>query len=242
MNNKSNLTTSAASEGHDVRIPDLLPAPPPPSIALQLANLARVPPEQQEQFFDYVHFAVALVWMRDRRALGTPAGAALVRVAKAARTLHKEFGKLDPLDRKRVERLWRRTPPYKDWLRDLRETVFRLAHLFGSAVGMSAPRATGVAVPSHQKTDRWRTHKDVIFLDFVRRLRSGVRDFGGELTLDHNSEKGTLVDALHILRPLLPKGVVPNKLPMGTLKKIKADSILDAPFAEIDFYSPEPSP
>jgi len=51
-----------------------------------------------------------------------------------------------------------------------------------------------------------------------------------------------LVDALHILRPLLPKGVVPNKLPMGTLKKIKADSILDAPFAEINFYSPEPSP
>ena len=165
----------------------------------------------------------------------------MVRVAKAARTLHQEFGKLDPVDRKWVERLLRRTFRYNEWLRDLPETVSRLAHLFSSAAGMSAPRATGVAAPPHQKSGRWRTRKDVMFLDFVRRLRYVVKECDGELTLDQNFDKGTLLDALHILRPHLPKGVVPNRLPVGTLKKIKADSILDAPSAEIDFYSPEPS-
>jgi hypothetical protein len=242
MNGGPNSNTSAAAEEEDIRIPDLLPPPLPPSEALRLADLAHVPTERHEQFFDYVHWTVALVWMRDRRAVGTSAGAALVRVAKAARTLHKELSKLDPVDRKWVERLWRRTPWYKDWLRDFPEAVFRLAHLFSSAVGMSPPRVTGVAASPYQKSDRWRTRKDVMFLDFVRRLRLVVSESGGELTLDQNYEKGTLLDALHILRPHLPNGVVPEKLPFGTLKKIKANSILDAPLAEIDFFSPEQSP
>jgi hypothetical protein len=214
----------------------------PTDVALRLADLAHVPPEQREQFFDLVHWTVALAWMRDRRALGTTAGAALVRVAEAARTLHQELGKLDPIDRNWIERLWRRTPWYKDWLLDVPETVFRVAHMLSSAAGMSPPRATGVAAPPHQKSDRDRTRKDVMFLDFVRRLKLVVSESGGELALDQNYDKGTLIDALDLLKPHLPKGVVPDRLPLGTLKKLKADSILDAPSADIDFFSPEQAP
>jgi len=58
-------------------------------------------------------------------------------------------------------------------------------------------------------------------------------------TLDHINEKGSLIDAINILREHLPKGTVPNKLPLGTLKKIKADTILDAPRAEVHFWLPE---
>src|SRR5437660_416552 len=94
------------------QIPDLLPPPLPLDDALRLADLAHVGPEEHDQFFDHVRWAMALVWMRDRRALGSPPGNALIRVTKAARTLHKEFGKLDPIDRKWIERLWRRTQWY----------------------------------------------------------------------------------------------------------------------------------
>jgi hypothetical protein len=82
----------------------------------------------------------------------------------------------------------------------------------------------------------------VILLDFVRRLRLVAKECGGKLTLDHAHEKGSLLDALGLVRPHLPEGVVPKKLPIGTLKKIiNTDNILDAPTAEIDFFSLEQS-
>src|ERR1700680_886884 len=71
-----------------------MPKPPrhkppalPKDVALQLADWARVPDEQRESFYDLVCWTVRLVWERDRRALGSKSGAALVRAAQAAGTL-----------------------------------------------------------------------------------------------------------------------------------------------------------
>ena len=91
----------------------------------------------------------------------------------------------------------------------------------------------------NQKSDRSRTRKDVIFLDFVRRLRRFASEYGGKLTLDSANESGSLLDALTLLTPHLPPGVVPKKLPIGTLKKIvNPNSVLDTPRADIDFFLP----
>ena len=120
-------------------IPNLLPAPLPQDQALNLANLAHVPSDQHEDFFDSIHLAIALVWLTHRRALGSPPGEELIRVAKAARTFHRELGKLAPIDGKWVDHLYRRTHFYNAWLRDVPETIFRLSHLFSTAAVMSPP-------------------------------------------------------------------------------------------------------
>jgi len=234
-----NLTTRARAEDGEPSIPNLLPPPLPRDDALKLAVLARVPPQEHEQFFDMLRYAVALVWMRDMRAIGGSAGTNLARVAEAARALHHELGKLDPLSQKWVERLRRRTFWYKEWLRDVEVTVFRLAHLFSSAANMSPPRAPGVAAPDHQKSSRDKTRADVMFLDFVYRLRMVARQNGGKLGLDPNNKRGTLVEAVQILKPHLPDGVVPDEFPFFALKKIK-EATFAAPHPAIDFYSPEP--
>lgn len=59
---------------------------------------------------------------------------------------------------------------------------------------------------------------------FVLRLLWDVRAAGGKLTFDKNQHKGTLVEALKLLRPYLPPGFVPkkNELPWSTLANIKA--------------------
>jgi hypothetical protein len=237
----NNLTTREGVEVDQFH-PNLLPPPLPQKDALRLAVLARVPPEEHESFFDMVHWAVALVWMRDIRAIGGEAGSHLRQIAEAARTLHQELGRLDPISQKWVERLRRRTFWYNELLRDVPETVFRLAHLFSSAAGMSPPRGPGVAAPEHQKSDRDKTREDVMFLDFACRLKMVARETGGRLGLDPDKKGGTLFEAVYILEPHLPDGVVPerDKFPFSALKKIKVGT-LAMPIAEIDFYSPEPS-
>jgi hypothetical protein len=46
---------------------------------------------------------------------------------------------------------------------------------------------------------------------------------GGWLSLEKNAQKGTLVDAIRILAPYVPTGVVPKFLSFSTLQRIKTD-------------------
>jgi hypothetical protein len=57
---------------------------------------------------------------------------------------------------------------------------------------------------------------------FTLRLLWDVAANGGRLTLDRNSGKGTLVEALNILRLHLPRKFVPRELPVSTLARVKA--------------------
>jgi hypothetical protein len=230
-------TTHAGIEADEFCIPNLLPPPLPREDALRLAGVARVPPEKHELFFDLAHMTIALVWMRDIRAVGGDTSN-LKRIANAARTLHQELGKLDPLSQKWWEWLWRRTFWYREGIQDVPETVFRLAHMFSTAAGMSPPRGPGVTAPENQKSGRDKTREDVMLLDFVIRLKMVARESGGKLGLDAENKCGTLVEAVKILEPHLPDGFVP-KFPFSALKKIKAETLV-RPISEIDFYSVEP--
>jgi hypothetical protein len=64
---------------------------------------------------------------------------------------------------------------------------------------------------------------------FTLRLLWDVRTAGGHLTLDKNSAKGTLPEALNLLRPHLPPGFVPQRLPVSTLQRIKTLDQIIAP-------------
>jgi len=208
----------------------LLPPPLPHNDALQIAQLARVPEEEHEQFLRCLHGVVADIWMVERRALGSDPGSALVRAAETARALHKVVSKLAPIDRKWVEHLRRRTYDYNHWLRDVPKTVFQLAHLLSIAARLSPPRAPGFAAPDHQKSDRDRTTKHLTFLFLARWLKLLAHEFGGKLG------DARLLKAVEILKPHLPDGVVP-KNPARRLKRVP-------PYVSIlplDLYSPEPS-
>jgi hypothetical protein len=44
---------------------------------------------------------------------------------------------------------------------------------------------------------------------------------GGNLTVEKNTKRGTLAEALHIIAPYTPPGAIPKELPFSTLQRIK---------------------
>jgi hypothetical protein len=56
--------------------------------------------------------------------------------------------------------------------------------------------------------------------DFVNKLLECASLNGGTFTLEKNIERGTLIEALELLAPYLPKGVDPEKLSPSTLQRI----------------------
>jgi len=56
--------------------------------------------------------------------------------------------------------------------------------------------------------------------ELVFSLLSAARDNYGDFTLDKNRQGGTLLKALDILRPHLPKGLVPNVVSGGTIQRL----------------------
>jgi hypothetical protein len=62
----------------------------------------------------------------------------------------------------------------------------------------------------------------------VKQLFGAAADYGGELTADHTREDGgTMIQALELLRPLLPDGVVPKVMPVSTIEKVIRDYIAE---------------
>src|SRR5262245_35271497 len=107
MNYGSNSPRSLASANRPAK-----PIPPalPKEVKLEIANLACVPEQNREELYDLIRMPVARIWQADRRVLGTKAGGALVRAAKAARALHEAFANLNPDDREWVEKTFAITP------------------------------------------------------------------------------------------------------------------------------------
>lgn len=56
--------------------------------------------------------------------------------------------------------------------------------------------------------------------DFVHKLLECASLNGGTFTLEKNIRRGTLIEALELLAPYLPKGVDPEKLHPSTLQRI----------------------
>jgi len=156
----------------------------------------------------------------------------LLRAAEAARTLNEAVCSLNEVDREQLDklaahdtllqrekRLRGSTEPFQT--DELQWTVFLLDRLFNIAVGKVPPLMVGAAALRNERGRKPKTVNNPSFHEFVWLLLSGAASAGGELTLDQNFKKGTLADALNILRKHLPIGVIPNALPFGTIQKIK---------------------
>jgi hypothetical protein len=238
MNDSPNSTTSEpAAEADGVTLPKPprhIPPVLPMDVRRQLADLARVPEQNREEFYDVIQMPVRLVWLADRRSLGTKAGAALVRAADAARTLHEAFDNLNLDDREWVENLWAKMP-YKYWLSGLPRTVYGLSDLFSIAAGRARFQSPG---DPNQRGTKKGTVKDLGFLEFVHYLLVVTEAWcGGKLTLHKHYQNGTLIDAINVLSPHLPNGVVPTPLPLGTIQKVKSNPGLFTGYPTTDFYT-----
>src|SRR5262249_33095851 len=135
----------------------------PKNVALQVADMARVPAEETDQFCDLVYGTVQISGGWRRGAPSTRTGRGLVDAPGRRRVLHTQLSKRKEADRLWLETLVARTIPSKDtreWLErlhgrridlpwydgglgGLQLTVYRLAHLFSIAVGKSPPKGLG---------------------------------------------------------------------------------------------------
>jgi hypothetical protein len=207
-------------------------------VALEVARVADVPSEERNQFCELVQGTVQIVWELDTRARPSKQSQALHEAARAARALNKAYLKLNKEDRELLEGFMAPNSYYIGKLRELPLTVWRLAHLFSIAVGKSLPEAP--ALSTKKRDWRQRTVKNATFETFLTHLFVDVAETGGILTFTKESGSGSLIEALDILRPHLPEGVVPKSLPLGTIQKVKTNfHNFYAGYAELEIFAPK---
>lgn len=66
-----------------------------------------------------------------------------------------------------------------------------------------------------------RPNSPMAFTTLVGWLNGIADECGGRASIDAKQRSGRIVDALEILRQRLPKGIVPNALPCGTIARLK---------------------
>jgi hypothetical protein len=211
-----------AVEADGARIPyppTQTPPELPRDVAMQVAKLARVPAHERETFCDAICETVQEVCETDRRAVSSKPDRALFKAAEAARTLNEAICSLNKDDREWVERLMAR-PVYRELPREFLQMVSQIDDLFSTAIGESSPLIPGAAALRYKRGRRKGAVGNMMFGLLIRRLWLWATEHRGKFTFDKNHEKGTLIDALNILRPHLPKRVVPNALPYGTIQRI----------------------
>jgi hypothetical protein len=102
------------------------------------------------------------------------------------------------------------------------ETTLRLAHQVAEALAfrrLSEPRR---ARGPEADADLKRPGQPGSFKRFVLRLLWNVEAYGGKLKLNKNKGTGTLIKAIALLRPHLPRRFIPELLPSRKLARIKA--------------------
>jgi hypothetical protein len=223
LSTKKNVFGVEAGDARKPYPPTQTPPALPWEVAMQVAELARIPAGpiggQREPFCDALCESVQEVWETDRRAVSSRPGRALFKAAEAARTLNEAICSLNKDDREWVERLMAR-PVYRELPREFLQMVSQIDDLFSTAIGESSPLIPGAAALRYKRGRRKGAVGNMMFGLLIRRLWLWATEHRGKFTFDKNHEKGTLIDALNILRPHLPKRVVPNALPYGTIQRI----------------------
>lgn len=209
---------------------------PDAAVLLRLSELARVPVEQREFFFESVRGNVQTACELDALAKGGQVikkGATLLR---AARELYEVLGNLNEGEREFMEGILASKSEFifeisrGEGLDGLRRTAFRLVKLLSLVTGSPPPRYPHQGPQSRQRGRRLGQVKNWIFQDFVFDVLTSTATVGGELVHDKNRPGTSLSKAIRMLAPHLPDGFLPKRLPRSTLQrlqtrynKIKAD-------------------
>jgi hypothetical protein len=191
-----------------------------PDDACRLCDLARVPPPEHNFFRECVHGITETIWRRYRQIAQAAPSPALIKVAKAARSLHEAQLLLGAGDRALVAQILKHERAVLDQqFESLPRTAWQLDFIFSTVMGTSSNVENG-RPPGRRGRKPGTVHNEA-FQKLVRDLLLAAFAVRGKFTLYATHERGTLVEALNILRGCLPLGLVPEKLPFGTIQKIK---------------------
>ena len=195
----------------------------PKSVALKIAKLFRMPKAYRDEFCDYLTDRVEGIWKRDWRATPLKPSSSLRRAADATRTLQRAFDSLPKKDREWVDSMRASSQLWGEGLPALDTTVMNLALVFNHAVGRPSPTPRKSVELNERLGVRTLGVKNQMFKEAVMMLMGAAVEHRGKYTLDSNTGRGTLIDALNMVGPYLPPGLVPapHELPAGTIQKIK---------------------
>jgi hypothetical protein len=222
LSTKTNLFALEADGAHMPKAP-IHPLPKLPGVlAERLAKLAKVPTNERDEFCRSVSDSVLRLWKRDRRAVSSKPGQALIQAAKAARTLQQTFFRLNKQDRDWVENIMHLEMQFMAGeIHHLESTIVNLAMVFSAAIGRPSP------LPRHLERILPRgvppKIKDQMFRELVFGLLGAAEETRGHFSFDKNPVSGTLARALDLLRDHLPKGLVPDPLHGATIQRLKTD-------------------
>jgi hypothetical protein len=203
----------------------------------RVAAKAKIPDNDREQFCDYVCETVELIRKLDRRAVSSKPGDALVHAARAARALNEAVCSLKTPDRDWVNVIADKHPALAQETRisgittelfqtnELNQTVWLLATLFNFAVNQASPAVPGKVGEPGRKSKKSGIGRDMMFEFLLGRLLTATAEAHGRLSFNKNSGKGTFVQALDILRKLLPRGVIPAALNFSAIQQIKTKHV-----------------
>jgi hypothetical protein len=199
-------------------IAKLEPRPPSPLdlARAEVARIAKIPPEKLRSFSGETFGLILGAWQSSgfRLTAFERKNDALVRKAEAGiRTACDAMRGLGPDQRDALERAFDVAGNYTEILPLDVEAPNGLMFELLEAMVVAFACATGKSPTfAARKSGRpKKTPKDWQFRKLVGLLWQTVREHGGELTFSCNANRGsgTMVDALNVLRPLLPRLIPP---------------------------------
>jgi hypothetical protein len=181
----------------------------------ELVSLAKIQPDAYRGFCLAVH--ERLLRVQDLRAVRSRfCDEAMLEAERRLR--HAQDAVLKLSERQQVEIAVGAKMTGDSWTRMIPRVLEGMAKFTGR--GPYEPSEPGKRGPKGE-----RSH--VPFRDLVRDLWRVARDHGGDFSLwpddGYGSARGTLVDTLRLLEPVLPPGFVPEVLPRTTLNKLRPD-------------------
>jgi hypothetical protein len=193
----------------------LSPRPPGPSerAIAAIAHLAKIPSDELSFFSGAVHSLLIGAWQSSEFRLKAHErkGAALVKKAEThVRAAYDALRAFSPHQRDVFERAFLVACSYKGF-----DVEFDVENAPPPGFGMLEAMVEALACITGKSSTfepseggrRKKTFQDGPFRQFVGVLWQTVREFNGELSFSCNANKGTgtMVDALNVLRPLLPR-------------------------------------
>jgi hypothetical protein len=212
--------------------------------AAAIAVLAGVPEAQRQRFCERILVALKSYWMkaeseqekeqRRRAGLAFPRNGALAKAARTMRAASDAFDKLDPKERERVqlalEDLGKTTPvfiedsdevflpAFAENIRACEWMAFEIANVLEWAIGI-APKDPFARRRRGPGRRRGRVYPYLHSL--VITLMGTAELCRGRLTFDRHNESGTLLDALEIMRPVSPPGLMPKALSFASIERAR---------------------
>ena len=222
--------------------------PVPDEVLRELANLAQVPTDRYDVSSPYGFFSSGVRYYIEEVStlkhliiggFDKKKGATLL---SAARKLCAAIVALTKEEATLLEDLLREVLEYTPFstirrtqqvgmtrLSGLEAIAYELVLFFSLIMGAPHPRHPNeLRGRRRQRGEPPGKLKHPLFQHFVCALLITTRRSGGRFTLEKNIRTGTLIDAIKLLTPYLPEGVVPKRLPSSTLQRLKTwcDQIL----------------